>query len=181
MSSQSEIPHLPDMISSDQCRFTIPSRPEWIEPTVEYLKQRAILCGGCHESRANRLTIALHEALTNSIIHGNLEVSSELKERGDDSFARMVSERIADSKYCDRVVTVVMSYDGERSRWSITDEGPGFDPEALPDPTDPANLEKPSGRGVLLMRTFMDGVDFNKNGNEVKLTKYSVVRMEADD
>ncbi len=169
MSSQSEIPHLPDMISSDQCRFTIPSRPEWIEPTVEYLKQRAILCGGCHESRANRLTIALHEALTNSIIHGNLEVSSELKERGDDSFARMVSERIADSKYCDRVVTVVMSYDGERSRWSITDEGPGFDTKlhlSKESPTE-ADMWLASGRGILLMRSFMDHLSYEQGGRRL--------------
>ena len=47
----------------------------------------------------------------------------------------------------------------------------GFDPSLLPDPTQPENLEKVSGRGVLLMRTFMDEVIYNDAGNEVELIK----------
>ena len=53
----------------------------------------------------------------------------------------------------------------------IRDEGPGFDPSACPDPTDPANLEKRSGRGLLLIRTFMDEVAFNEAGNQITLVK----------
>ncbi len=53
----------------------------------------------------------------------------------------------------------------------IRDEGKGFDPNSLPDPTDPVNLDKVSGRGLLLMRTFVDGVRFNECGNEVTLIK----------
>ena len=51
----------------------------------------------------------------------------------------------------------------------VRDEGPGFDPNKLPDPTDPANLEKVSGRGLLLMKTFMDEVTFNATGNQVTM------------
>ena len=54
----------------------------------------------------------------------------------------------------------------------IRDEGEGFDPATLPDPTDPANLEKASGRGILLMRTFMDEIVYNNQGNSVLLTKH---------
>ena len=53
----------------------------------------------------------------------------------------------------------------------IRDEGPGFDVSGLPDPTDPANLDRPCGRGMLLMRTFMDNVIYNDRGNEVTLFK----------
>ena len=53
----------------------------------------------------------------------------------------------------------------------IEDQGSGFDPGSLPDPTDPANLERVSGRGVLLMRTFMDEVDFSERGNRVTMRK----------
>jgi anti-sigma regulatory factor (Ser/Thr protein kinase) len=53
----------------------------------------------------------------------------------------------------------------------IRDEGPGFDPTKLPDPTDPVNLERPCGRGLLLMRTFMDAVKYNKTGNQVTMSK----------
>ena len=54
----------------------------------------------------------------------------------------------------------------------IRDEGPGFDHTDLPNPTDPENLTKLSGRGLLLIRTFMDHVEFNNTGNEITLVKH---------
>jgi anti-sigma regulatory factor (Ser/Thr protein kinase) len=54
----------------------------------------------------------------------------------------------------------------------ITDEGPGFDPSALPDPTDISQLERVSGRGLLLIRTFMDEVRHNDRGNEITMIKH---------
>ena len=59
----------------------------------------------------------------------------------------------------------------DEARFVIRDEGPGFDPRTLPDPTDPENLLKPSGRGVMLIRTFMDAVAFNETGNEITMIK----------
>lgn len=53
----------------------------------------------------------------------------------------------------------------------ITDQGAGFDPDALPDPTAPENLECPNGRGVLLMRNFMSRVEYNPTGNRVVMEK----------
>ncbi len=55
--------------------------------------------------------------------------------------------------------------------FAIRDEGAGFDPGALPDPTDPANIETASGRGIFLMRAFMDDVLYNDVGNAVVLVK----------
>ena len=53
----------------------------------------------------------------------------------------------------------------------VRDEGPGFDPATLPDPTDPSNLERVGGRGLLLIRTFMDEVRHNESGNEITFVK----------
>ena len=53
----------------------------------------------------------------------------------------------------------------------VRDEGPGFQQKELPDPTDPANLDKLSGRGLLLIQTFMDEIRFNDQGNEITLIK----------
>lgn len=53
----------------------------------------------------------------------------------------------------------------------VTDQGPGFDPEAVPDPTLEENLEKTSGRGVMLMKSFVDAVTYNESGNSVELAK----------
>jgi len=55
--------------------------------------------------------------------------------------------------------------------YSILDEGPGFDWSLVPDPRNPENLLKPSGRGLMLIRTFMDEVTFNESGNEIAMTK----------
>ena len=59
----------------------------------------------------------------------------------------------------------------EAVRITIRDQGPGFDPSRLPDPTVPENIGKISGRGLLLIRTFMDDVRFNETGNEITLVK----------
>ena len=59
----------------------------------------------------------------------------------------------------------------EEVRYTIRDEGPGFDPGTIPDPTDPANIVKASGRGLLLINTFMDEVSHNETGNEITLIK----------
>ena len=53
----------------------------------------------------------------------------------------------------------------------VRDEGPGFDPSALPDPLDPANMENASGRGLLLIRTFMTEVRHSERGNEITMIR----------
>lgn len=55
---------------------------------------------------------------------------------------------------------------------TVTDEGDGFDPEAVPDPRYGENLYKPEGRGLFLMRSYMDAVEFNERGNSVSMVKY---------
>jgi anti-sigma regulatory factor (Ser/Thr protein kinase) len=62
----------------------------------------------------------------------------------------------------------------------IRDEGPGFEVAGRPDPTEPENLEQAGGRGILLMRTFMDEVLFNERGNEVTLVKRNTTKQSAD-
>src|SRR5262245_39034844 len=91
-----DAPDLPSLVATEQMQLSLPSRPDWIEATVDYLRQKAVLCGACQESRAGKLMIALHEALSNAIVHGNLELSSELKEQGDGAFAAALAQRVSD-------------------------------------------------------------------------------------
>jgi serine/threonine-protein kinase RsbW len=90
--------------------------------------------------------LAVYEALINAIVHGNREDPS-------------------------KKVHVVCRLSPRLVHVEITDEGPGFAPESLPDPTDDAFLDKPGGRGVLLMRAFMSRVTFNPRGNHVILER----------
>jgi len=90
--------------------------------------------------------LAVEEALVNAIKHGN---------RNDRS----------------KQVHVLFQLSEEAIHVEISDEGAGFDPEEVPDPTDEENLEVPSGRGLMLMRTFMNQVEFNDKGNQVVMDK----------
>jgi anti-sigma regulatory factor (Ser/Thr protein kinase) len=118
-----------------------------------------------------RLAIALEEALTNALYHGNLQVSSELRQRDDQAYHKLAAERRELAPYRERCLHVELKVSPSDVTYIVRDEGPGFDPSTLPDPTDPANLEKPSGRGLLLMQTFMDQVYHNDTGNQVTMVK----------
>jgi serine/threonine-protein kinase RsbW len=95
------------------------------------------------------LELAVREAVANAIIHGNKQDETKTVE-----VTFMVSP----------TALIV----------SIRDEGEGFDPLTVPDPTDPKNLMRASGRGILFMRTFMDHVEWTKSsdgGTVVHMTK----------
>ena len=162
---------LPATVQLEQTIFQVPSLPDWIAPTIEFLKQKSLLSGACEESRAVKLTLALHEALTNSIIHGNLEVDSDLKEQEDNAFTRLLAQRAADPAYANRTVTIEVGYDGERCQWALTDQGRGFDYQRLLDRevVDEAEIWLASGRGILMMKAFMDEVRYEQAGRRVVL------------
>jgi CheY-like chemotaxis protein/anti-sigma regulatory factor (Ser/Thr protein kinase) len=139
---------------------------------LEYVSGCMRNAGVCEEGTEDLICLGLEEALRNAIHHGNLELSSELREMEDDDlYNNAMAERRRTPPYCYRKVYVKMSISGEGAKFVVRDEGPGFDPSKLPDPTDPENLEAVCGRGVWLMRSLMDEVIFNDRGNEVTLIK----------
>ena len=118
-----------------------------------------------------RLLTALREAIDNAVYHGNLELSSELREGDQSSFYEEADRRRQLAPYKDRQAVVLMQvYPGE-VRFTIRDQGPGFDPSTIPDPRSDENLGKASGRGLLLITTFMDEVRHSPEGNEIILVK----------
>ena len=135
------------------------------------LHETALRLGLFDENVALRVDLALHETLQNAIHHGNLEVSSDLRQDGEAPFFDLIARRRRESPYADRRLHVRGRFRRSEAVYIIRDEGPGFDPGTLPDPTDPANLERIGGRGLMLIRTFMDEVTFNAAGNEITLTK----------
>jgi len=124
-----------------------------------------------NESDSLRATGAIDEALQNAYFHGNLEVDSKLREQPDDSFHRVANERRLLSPYQHRKIRFRLRFERDAARITIGDEGPGFNVHSVPDPTDPEFFERPHGRGVYLMRAFMDEVHFNDRGNEVTMIK----------
>ncbi|MDA1053468.1 MAG: response regulator [Planctomycetota bacterium] len=120
-----------------------------------------------------RIGTALAEALANAIDHGNLELDSKLREEDMMTYRAQGIERVNQEPYRHRKVHVTARLKPGEATFIVRDEGPGFNPGQLPDPTDPENLLKPSGRGVMLIRTFMDHVSFNETGNEITMVKRS--------
>jgi len=118
-----------------------------------------------------RIGTALEEALLNAYYHGNLEISSDLKDDDYAEFYALAERRSSEPPYSQRRIHLDFSLSPIIATIAIRDEGHGFNPSALPDPTDLENLDRPSGRGVMLMRAFMDEVEYNTAGNQVILTK----------
>lgn len=142
-----------------------------IDPLVDYLQEAVSQMDLCDETEQTRIAVALREALLNALYHGNLEVGSRTREHGVGAYQALAEERAQQAPYRDRRILVQTRLSRDEAVFVVRDDGRGFDPTSLPDPTDPVNLENLSGRGVLLMRTFMDEVIYNKTGNELTLVK----------
>jgi anti-sigma regulatory factor (Ser/Thr protein kinase) len=167
-----DAPNLASSVAAERAHLRLPSLPHWIEPAAEYLRNKALLSGACLDAQSMKLTLALLEALSNSVVHGNLEISSDLKDQDDNAFAEMLAARSLDPRYASRCVDVVVDYDGERCQWALTDEGPGFDVTGVMarQADDPETLLCTSGRGILMMRAFLDEVRYEKGGRRAILT-----------
>jgi CheY-like chemotaxis protein/anti-sigma regulatory factor (Ser/Thr protein kinase) len=153
------------------CYFVIENDASLISAMVKYVRSFVRRTGLCDETNSIRTCVALEEALNNAMFHGNLEIDSTLREQDRTLYRTLIDERRRAEPYGSRRIHVDIRVTATHGEFVIRDEGRGFDPRQLPDPTDPLNIEKPSGRGLLLMRTFMDDVSFNDRGNEVTLVK----------
>jgi serine/threonine-protein kinase RsbW len=124
-------------------RYVLPSDMESLLK-VEEVVDKVCAEYGVPEDAYGNVLIAVTEALNNAIIHGNGGV-------------RLKNVQLVVREEIDSVV------------FEVKDEGIGFDYLNLPDPTAPENLEKPNGRGVFLMRSLADEVEFYDNGSRVEL------------
>jgi len=158
-------------LTQNECTFVLDNDPDLIGILATHLQEEAARIGVCDEGECTRVGVALEEALKNALYHGNLEVSRELREKDREAYDALVDQRRAEAPYRDRRIHVEAKLSNGGATFVVRDEGAGFDLSVLPDPTDRASLEQTSGRGVLLMRTFMDEVVYNEAGNAVTLIK----------
>ncbi|MDP6890741.1 MAG: ATP-binding protein [Phycisphaerales bacterium] len=121
--------------------WRIPGERDACQPIIEQT-QRAVEEAGLGETVAFAVRLALEEALANAIRHGH---------GGDPSLE----------------IEVAAAIDGQGITVSVEDVGPGFDPDAVPDPTAEENLTIASGRGLALMRAFMTEVEIMPPGNRI--------------
>jgi diguanylate cyclase (GGDEF)-like protein/PAS domain S-box-containing protein len=154
-----------------QSQFELGNDVDLLPPLLEFLQDEMIQLGRWDSAELMRTTIAVDEALRNALYHGNLEVSSDLRQESDRLYHELARQRSTEDPYQDRRVRLMVAHGEDHSRFEIHDEGPGFDTSRVDRPIEPEDLLRPSGRGLLLMRSFMDSVVFNQAGNAVTLIK----------
>jgi CheY-like chemotaxis protein len=162
---------LQEYLAAAESDFVLTNDTSLIRPLITRIQSDVAHLWGGDETNSIRMFVALREALENAVYHGNLEVSSELREDGGFEYYELANRRRQETPYRDRKVHVHTRISRDGAVFTVRDEGPGFDPSRLPDPADPANLEKASGRGLTLIRTFMDDVRHNAAGNEITMAK----------
>lgn len=154
-----------------ESEFVVENDMKLVMGLAGHLMQGMRGMGICDSAEEVRVGVALAEALLNAYYHGNLDVPSSLREESSDEFYELAKKRSEQSPYRERRIRVSARYSRGHAVFSISDDGKGFDTSKLPDPTDPTAMTKPHGRGLLLMRSFMDEVRFNKSGNTVTMVK----------
>lgn len=159
------------LLQQSETSFLVAYEPGAPQALISYVQDALAQFNISDDTTLLQISTALTEALRNAIDHGNLELDSKLREKDDNSYRELGDQRAKQHPYCDRRVQFRTRMTPTAAEYFICDEGPGFDPSTLPDPTDPENLLRPSGRGIMLIRTFMDDVQFNDTGNEIRMVK----------
>ena len=129
----------------EKIEFELPSDLALMNGVLDYLQERVAKLGLIRPERSN-LFVALDEAFVNAVKHGNKNDLTKL-------------------------VKITADLSPKEASFTVEDEGEGFDIREIPNPCDPENLFRTSGRGVLLIYNIMDEVEYNAQGNRVKMVK----------
>lgn len=154
-----------------ELEFVFENDPALISVLVAQIQDQLAPFRFCDQNGLIRIGVALEEAMLNGMYHGNLEVDSQLRQEDERRFHSLIEVRRQQLPYSTRKLRVHAFLSPTVAEFTVSDEGPGFDPASLPDPTDLSNLDTIGGRGLLLIRTFMDEVRFNPKGNGITLIK----------
>ncbi|HET6878866.1 MAG TPA: response regulator [Pirellulales bacterium] len=147
-----------------------------IDPLVDIVQRLVERVQLCDATGRVRIGIALEEALLNALYRGNLELSFEQMQEDRANLLQGLSLGLAEQRrneppYAGRKIFVKVQISPDELKLLVRDEGPGFDVAPVADADDPTTLGREGGRGLILMRTFMDEVTYNDLGNEVLMVK----------
>ena len=160
-----------DSMTRLEAQFVLGNTVEGLDALIGHLKEQLRQIGLFGERDILRAGTAVYEALMNAIEHGNLELAAEERDHEGTFYRRLVEERSRHSPFRSRHVHLRVCLTRSEAMFSVRDEGLGFDPGMLRDPLDSDNVGQVSGRGLFLIRTFMDEVFFNEAGNEITMVK----------
>ena len=156
--------------------FVLDNDPALIDPLVNLVQQMVSGMNLVDFTGRLQIGVALKEAILNSLFHGSLEITARqledmgntLLQEGDES---LVERRGSELPYRDRRIYVTVALSTDEARFTVRDQGPGFDLSQVPDLDEPKALATEGRRGLSLIRAFMDEVSFNDTGTEIRMVK----------
>jgi anti-sigma regulatory factor (Ser/Thr protein kinase) len=154
-------------VTLESKKLTLKNDISLIRPAAFYLTE--LITTFDNSVKQGAVELALEEAITNAIVHGNLGVSSSLKEHSFEEFDREIKERSKIAPYSERTVKISYHYLNGKATFIISDDGNGFDWNSYIKKGDADQLEL-HGRGIIIMRTFANSLEFNEKGDTVTLT-----------
>jgi len=169
---QADIHDVLDLVGRRATELSFRGRTGMLSKVVAYLGRELQNGYPGYEVPITEIKLALYEALANAYEHGNLEISYDektrvLKERN--GIRDLVEARMADPRLAERHIHVAVEYERNAAVFRIRDEGRGFD-HSEHGQRPPATTTALHGRGITLIRHYMDDVSWNERGNEIRLT-----------
>jgi DNA-binding response OmpR family regulator/anti-sigma regulatory factor (Ser/Thr protein kinase) len=158
--------------------FTLPSNIKYVQPMLDFLNRCYTEFCTLNELDHMSLNIALNEAILNSLIHGNFQISSQIKQEDWSKFDELVQLRGKDPNFNQKQIKLSYRATEDFLEFSIEDEGKGFDVSKLNEFNETDMLLE-SGRGILLIRSFMDEVHWNEKGNRITMIKKAVTPLPS--
>lgn len=170
---EADIQAVVKLVTLRATQLQIPSETQMLGKVVSYLGRELTHNFIGYTVPVTDVKLALYEALANALEHGNLEITFDEKSKAMETpggILDLIQSRLDNEALGSRSIHVGVEYDQDAVRYRIRDEGPGFDPSTM--------LNKPvadtsalHGRGITLIRHYMDEVSWNDSGNEIVLIK----------
>lgn len=161
-------------LTTAQYDFELDNDPTLIPPLVDLVQQMLAGMDFCDATGRMHAGIALEEAMLNALLSGNLEMGAEQVQTARKYLRQgqqwgLVESRRQSSPFAERTAWVRVTISPDQATFVVRDEGNGFDISEVPPKHDAEPLENRHGRGLVLIKNFMDEVQFSPEGNEVTM------------
>ena len=159
------------LVTNRSTTLTMPSDPRLLSKVVAYLARELCNQYPNYEFPLTEIKLALYEALANALEHGNLEITYAQKTKAmetKEGIHGLIATRLADPQFASREIHIRVSYEAGQAVYAVRDEGPGFDPKPVIE-RGVADTSALHGRGITLIRHYMDDTSWNDTGNEIRM------------
>jgi CheY-like chemotaxis protein len=167
--SEARYKRLIDSAIKTDLEFELKNDLDIIAPLMDMIHQVSLGHNLLDENSQLQLSVAVEQALNNAMVRGNLEIK---REEFPFVSRQIFQDRAQQAPYSERTIYFRVLVTREAASFTVRDQGPGFDLSTVPSGGNPDSFREGSGRGLVLIKTFMDEVKFNDQGNEITMTKF---------